>query len=106
MRILFVPAIVLGLAAAQSMPAQSTDDVTKSGKEHAKRAEGGHVGKPGPGMVWVDYDKKMYFRQGSPEYGKSKKGAYMSEGEAVNSGYADRTEKPLTTPNDPNPATK
>jgi hypothetical protein len=53
------------------------------------------VGKPGPGTVWVDAKTKTYYRQGNPLYGKTKKGAYMSEGDALNAGYTDRTEKPI-----------
>jgi hypothetical protein len=46
-------------------------------------------------MVWVDPQKKTYYRQGSALYGKTKKGAYMSEGDALNRGFVDRTEKPI-----------
>lgn len=45
------------------------------------------LGKPGPGMVWVNAKKKIYYRQGDPHYGTTKKGTYMSEGDALNSGY-------------------
>jgi hypothetical protein len=79
-----------------SARAQSNEDVAHSGagKEHASRAGDLPKGKPGPGMVWVDAKKKIYYRQGHAKYGKTKEGAYMSEGDAVNRGFVDPTEKP------------
>jgi hypothetical protein len=75
--------------------AQSPDDVNKSGSKHATRAGSLPVGKPGPGMVWVDAKKKIYYREGNPMYGKTKKGSYMSEGDAVNRGYVPQSENPI-----------
>jgi len=88
------------LSAMMLLPAaraQSNEDVAHSGegKEHASRAGELPKGKPGPGMVWVDAKKKIYYRQGNPNYGKTKQGAYMSEGDAVNRGFVDRTEEPI-----------
>jgi len=80
--------------------AQSNKDVANSGegKEHASRAGDLPKGKPGPGMVWVDAKEKIYYRQGNAKYGKTKEGAYMSEGDAVNRGFVDPTAKPVKTP--------
>jgi hypothetical protein len=77
--------------------AQSNAEVAHSGegKEHASRAGDLPRGKPGPGMVWVDAKKKIYYREGNAKYGKTKQGAYMSEGDAVNRGYADPTARPI-----------
>jgi len=63
--------------------------------EHTTKSADTPAGKPGPGMVWVDAKTKTYYRQGNALYGKTKKGAYMSEGDALNAGYTDRTEKPI-----------
>jgi len=41
----------------------------------------------GKGMVWANPDSKIYHREGSYWYGKTKKGNYMSETEAVKAGY-------------------
>jgi hypothetical protein len=89
---------VAALTAAPSMWAQSEKQIDPPGSEHAKRAGELPKGKPGPGMVWVDADKKIYYRQGNKNYGKSKHGSYMSEGDAVNRGYVDRTQEPLKNP--------
>jgi hypothetical protein len=94
--------LILGtLSMAAMMPAvyaQSADDVNKTGSEHADRAGNLPVGKPGPGMVWVDAKKKVYYRDDNPLYGKTKKGSYMSEGDAVNRGYVPKSEKPIKKP--------
>lgn len=42
---------------------------------------------PGPGMVWVNTDTKVYHRQGDRFYGKTKHGKYMTESEAIQAGF-------------------
>lgn len=95
--------ILMAVATASLVLAQSPAQIDPPGSEHAKRAGALPKGKPGPGMVWVDAKKKIYYRQGSPEYGKSKQGAYMSEGDAVNRGYVDQTQKPAKNAGDGQP---
>jgi hypothetical protein len=41
----------------------------------------------GPGLVWVNTESKVFHREGSRYYGKTKKGKYMSEQEALKEGY-------------------
>lgn len=41
----------------------------------------------GHGMVWVNTESKVFHREGSRYYGKTKQGKYMSEEEAVKEGY-------------------
>lgn len=45
------------------------------------------AGTPGPGMVWVNASSGVYHYAGSPFYGKTKSGNYMSEADAVKAGY-------------------
>jgi NAD-dependent DNA ligase len=44
-------------------------------------------GTPGPGTVWVNLDSGVYHYPGTPYYGKTKNGKYMSEADAVKAGY-------------------
>jgi len=40
----------------------------------------------GPGMVWVNTESHVFHREGSPYYGKTKQGKYMTEAEALKEG--------------------
>ena len=44
-------------------------------------------GTPGPGNVWVNLDSGVYHYNNSRYYGKTKNGKYMSEADAISSGY-------------------
>ena len=44
-------------------------------------------GSPGPGMVWVNLDSKVYHYENSRYYGKTKNGKYMPEADAIKAGY-------------------
>jgi len=41
----------------------------------------------GHGLVWVNTESKVFHREGSRYYGKTKQGKYMTEEEAVKEGY-------------------
>jgi len=45
----------------------------------------------GPGLVWVNSETHIYHEQGSRWYGRTKKGKYMSEQDAMKEG--DRADK-------------
>ena len=44
-------------------------------------------------MVWVNTETKVYHKEGSRWYGRTKKGKYMKESEAIKEGYRDEKEK-------------
>lgn len=75
-------------AAASPTPAKKTrakKNAAASGTPsevlNATPAPGG-----GPGMVWVNTKSKVYHKQGSRYYGKTKQGKYMSEQDATAEG--------------------
>jgi hypothetical protein len=41
----------------------------------------------GAGMVWVNTDSGVYHKPGTRWYGKTKKGKYMTEADAIKAGY-------------------
>ena len=47
----------------------------------------------GPGLVWVNTETHTYHKEGSRWYGRTKKGKYMSEQDAMKEGaHADKLE--------------
>jgi hypothetical protein len=47
---------------------------------------GGKVKPPKKGMVWVNPDSKIYHKEGSPWYGNTKDGSWMTEAQAIKAG--------------------
>jgi hypothetical protein len=76
-------------------PYKSVDDLTKAGIPEATVAKISSlvtVGRspeapPRKGMVWVNLDSKLYHKEASRWYGKTKSGKFMSEAEANKEGY-------------------
>jgi DNA uptake protein ComE-like DNA-binding protein len=75
-------------------PYKSVDDLSKTGissavleKIKSQLTVGGVTAPPAKGMVWVNLDTKLYHKESSRWYGKTKSGKYMSETEAINAGY-------------------
>jgi hypothetical protein len=64
-------------AAATSTPAAKQ----KAPETQATQAPGG-----GNGQVWVNTETHVYHKEGSKWYGKTKKGKYLSEADAVKEG--------------------
>ena len=65
-------------AAAGTTPAPKQH---KAPEPQATQAPGG-----GNGQVWVNTESHVYHKQGSKWYGKTKKGKYESEADAVKEG--------------------
>ena len=66
----------------------SSKQATKTAEPTGTQAAGG-----GPGMVWVNTETHVYHKEGSRWYGKTKKGKYVSEEEAMKEGdHADKEE--------------
>jgi hypothetical protein len=42
---------------------------------------------PSPGMVWANPDTRVFHRAGDPWYGRTKKGQWMTEADALKAGY-------------------
>src|SRR5262249_45016852 len=76
-------------------PYKSVDDLSKAGipaatinKIKSLVTVDNAAAPPEKGMVWVNLDSKMYHKEASRWYGKTKSGKYMSEAEAIKAGYS------------------
>jgi hypothetical protein len=77
------PAAVAGGAAAGAAKAKSAD-VSSSVTPQSP---------PVKGMVWVNTSTKVFHREGDEWYGKTKRGKFMTEDEAIKAGYHESKEK-------------
>jgi hypothetical protein len=76
-------------------PYQTVDDLAKVGipattvaKIRSLVTVSSPTAAPEKGMVWVNLDSKVYHKEGSRWYGKTKSGKYMSEADAIKGGYS------------------
>ena len=79
---------MIGVAAfsaiqAPSQPSPSTVSAGRTSEKatNPERPGGGH------GLVWVNTEARVYHREGSPFYGTTEKGRYMTEQDAIQAGY-------------------
>jgi hypothetical protein len=68
-------------APSQPPPTTVSAGRTSETATNPERPGGGH------GLVWVDTAVGVYHREGSPFYGTTEKGKYMTEQDAVQAGY-------------------
>lgn len=75
-------------SAAATPSAPAAPSVTKqTGTNAAKAGVKPAVPPPGPGMVWVNLDTKVYHKEGQRWFGNTKSGKYMTEADAMRAGY-------------------
>jgi hypothetical protein len=78
---------------AQSTQSSASDKSQPAAALAAKTASSSSAAKPtkpaesGAGMVWVNTATGLYHKKGSRWYGKTKKGKYMLEEDAMKAGY-------------------
>ncbi|MCE9554049.1 MAG: helix-hairpin-helix domain-containing protein [Planctomycetes bacterium] len=86
-------------------PYKSIDDLSKAGLSAAEiskirplvtvTAKPAHASSTPPkkGMVWVNTDSKVYHKEGSRWYGKTKQGKWLTEPDAIKAGFTASKEK-------------
>lgn len=79
---------IVGIAVFSVIQAQSQPPPTSvSTGRTTEQATRPQVSGGGHGQVWVNTELGVYHREGSPFYGTTAKGKYMTEQDAIQAGY-------------------
>lgn len=83
-----ISSLVVVKESASSTKTSKTSKVAKTKEETKKpsKSEGEARTPPKKGMVWVNTDTKIYHKEGSRWYGKTKDGKWMTEEDAKKEG--------------------
>jgi hypothetical protein len=84
------PAAPMGSTKAAPTPVSTPMPAAPSAAPPAKTApatQASYTPPPAAGMVWVNLETKVYHKEGDRWYGKTKKGKYMTEDDAIKAGY-------------------
>jgi hypothetical protein len=81
MTVIIVATFSIIQAPSQPPPSTVSAGRTSETATNPERPGGGH------GLVWVNTQVGVYHREGSPFYGTTDKGKYMTEQDAVQAGY-------------------
>ena len=97
---LVVALLVAGSALARKQAPQQSGNQSQSdsstAKNSTKNADASSSQTPdsnAAGTVWVNTDSGIYHKPGSRWYGKTKRGKYMTEADAVKAGYREAKKK-------------
>ena len=80
---------VIGVMAFFVVPVQSQPPAPNSAPagRTAEQAPNPQAPGGGHGLVWVDTEAGVYYIERSPLYGRTRKGKYMTEQDAIQAGY-------------------
>ena len=78
---------MIGVAAFSALQAPSQPPSTVSAGRTSEKATNPEKPGGGHGLVWVNTEAGVYHREGSPFYGTTDKGRYMTEQDAIQAGY-------------------
>jgi DNA uptake protein ComE-like DNA-binding protein len=79
------PASAAAAPAPASAPPAAASASSASSASPAEAAP--YQPPPSAGLVWVNLESKIFHRQGDPWYGRTKRGKYMTEADALKAGY-------------------